>query len=88
MDFELSDKAKAVEEQVSRFMDQYIYPAEREYAEQAEENPKQEPAIMLDLRAKAKAIGRARTPARAPSRFQPDTCGAGVCPPTPRRVPT
>ena len=57
MNFELSDKGKLVEEQVRRFMDEYIYPAERIYAEQAEARPSEEPAIMLDLRAKAKAIG-------------------------------
>ncbi len=57
MDFELSDRAKVVEEQVLRFMDEYIYPAEREYAEQAEAKPNEEPAIMLEIRAKAKEIG-------------------------------
>jgi acyl-CoA dehydrogenase len=57
MDFELSDKAKAVEEQLCRFMDEYVYPAEREYAEQAEAQPHEEPGIMLELRAKAKEIG-------------------------------
>ena len=60
MDFELSDKAKAVEEQLSRFMDEYVYPAEWEYQEQAEANPNEEPSIMLELRAKARGnCGRA-----------------------------
>ncbi|MBW2401729.1 MAG: acyl-CoA dehydrogenase family protein, partial [Deltaproteobacteria bacterium] len=57
MDFELSEKAQAVEEQLCRFMDEYVYPAEREYLEQSEAKPKEEPGIMLDLRAKAKEIG-------------------------------
>ena len=57
MDFELSDKAKAVEEQLCRFMDEYVYPAEWEYQEQAEANPNEEPSIMLELRAKAREIG-------------------------------
>ena len=57
MDFELSDKARMVEEQLCRFMDEYVYPAERVYAEQTEAKPHEEPAIMLELRAKAKDIG-------------------------------
>jgi acyl-CoA dehydrogenase len=57
MDFELSDKAKLIEEQLRRFMDEYVYPAERTYAEQTEALPNAEPAIMLELRAKAKEIG-------------------------------
>ena len=57
MDFELSDKARMVEEQLCRFMDEYVYPAERVYGEQAEAKPHEEPAIMLELRAKAKEIG-------------------------------
>ena len=57
MDFEPSDKGKLVEEQVRRFMDEYVYPAERTYAEQAAAKPEEEPAIMLELRARAKEIG-------------------------------
>jgi acyl-CoA dehydrogenase len=57
MEFELSDKAKAVEEQILRFMDEYIYPAERVYAEQTHDDPHADPPIMLEMRAKAKGLG-------------------------------
>ena len=57
MEFELSDKAKAVEEQILRFMDEYVYPAEKVYAEQAHDDPHADPPIMLEMRAKAKGLG-------------------------------
>jgi acyl-CoA dehydrogenase len=59
MDFELSDTAKQVEEQLLRFMDDYIYPNERTYLEQmaASDDPHREPEIMKELREKAKAAG-------------------------------
>ena len=55
--FEQSDRAQAVEEQLLRFMDEFVYPAEHEAFEQAEAAPNEEPAIMLELRAKAREIG-------------------------------
>ena len=59
MDFEPSDKCKAVMDQLQRFMDEYVYPNERVYQEQSEasEDPHAEPPIMKEIRAKAKAIG-------------------------------
>jgi acyl-CoA dehydrogenase len=59
MDFELSDTAKQVEAQLLRFMDEYVYPAERTYQEQVEASgdPHHEPEIMRELREKAKAAG-------------------------------
>jgi acyl-CoA dehydrogenase len=59
MDFELSDTAKQVEAQLLRFMDEYVYPAERTYQEQVEasRDPHHEPEIMRELREKAKAAG-------------------------------
>jgi acyl-CoA dehydrogenase len=59
MDFELTDKAKQVQEQILRFMDEQIYPNERTYVEQVEASgdPHCEPAIMKELRGKAKALG-------------------------------
>jgi acyl-CoA dehydrogenase len=59
MEFELTDRAKMVEEQVLRFMDEHVYPAERVYLEQLHggDDPHAEPAIMKELRAKAKGIG-------------------------------
>ena len=59
MDFEPSDKSKAIQSQLERFMDEYIYPNERVYQEQAEASadPHAEPAVMKGIRAKAKEIG-------------------------------
>jgi len=57
MDFELSDRAKAIEEQLLRFMDEYVYPAERTYMEASHEKPDEEPKIMRELRERAKGIG-------------------------------
>jgi acyl-CoA dehydrogenase len=59
MDFELSDRSRQVQEQLQRFMDEQVYPNERTYAEQVEASgdPHHEPAIMKELRGKAKAAG-------------------------------
>jgi len=59
MDFEPSDKCKAIQSQLERFMDEYIYPNERIYQQQTEASadPHAEPAVMKEIRAKAKAIG-------------------------------
>ena len=60
--FEMSDRAKMIEEQILRFMDEHVYPAERIYAEQVEQSgdPHFEPPIMIEMRAKAKALGKAK----------------------------
>jgi len=59
MDFDPSDKCKAVMAQLQRFMDETVYPNERTYQEQvhASADPHAEPAIMKEIRAKAKAAG-------------------------------
>ena len=59
MDFEPSDRCKAIQSQLERFMDEYIYPNERVYQEQSEasDDPHAEPAVMKGIRAKAKEIG-------------------------------
>jgi acyl-CoA dehydrogenase len=59
MIFEPSDRAKMIEEQLLRFMEQNVYPNERTYHEQVEASgdPHAEPPIMKELRAKAKGIG-------------------------------
>ena len=59
MDFEPSDKCKQIQEQLSRFMDDHIYPNERVYQEQQEAggDPHAEPPIMREIRGKAKALG-------------------------------
>jgi acyl-CoA dehydrogenase len=59
MIFEPSDRAKMIEEQLLRFMEQNVYPNESTYHEQVEASgdPHGEPPIMKELRAKAKGIG-------------------------------
>jgi acyl-CoA dehydrogenase len=57
--FEMSDRAKMIEEQLARFMDEHVYPNERVYQQEVEDSgdPHFEPKIMQELRAKAKGIG-------------------------------
>ncbi|MCZ7620388.1 MAG: acyl-CoA dehydrogenase family protein [Myxococcota bacterium] len=59
MDFEPSDKCKAIREQLERFMGEYVYPNERLAHEQMEASPDPhaEPPILTEIRAKAKALG-------------------------------
>ncbi len=60
MDFEASDRCKELLERLRRFMDEHVYPNERE-TEQAIDREVNEttafPAILLELREKAKAEG-------------------------------
>ncbi|MDF1855245.1 acyl-CoA dehydrogenase family protein [Pseudooceanicola sp.] len=56
--FPISDKAKKMREQLLRFMDDHIYPAEKVYKAQVEEGDRwEEPAIMKELKAKGKESG-------------------------------
>ena len=60
MNFEHNDKTKELIARVEAFMDAHIYPAESVYAEQMEafgENRWQVPAILEELKEKAKAEG-------------------------------
>ena len=60
MNFEHNDKTKELIARVEAFMDAHIYPAEAVYAEQMEafgENRWQVPAVLEDLKEKAKAEG-------------------------------
>ena len=59
MNFELSDQSKVIEEQLRRFMDEYVYPNEMAYFEQMHEaeDENADPPIMLELRKRAKEIG-------------------------------
>ncbi|MBU2926467.1 acyl-CoA dehydrogenase family protein [Colwellia sp. 4_MG-2023] len=57
MDFEYSDKVKELMARVSAFMDEYVYPAEAEMHEQVAQNQWTTPALMEELKAKAKAQG-------------------------------
>ena len=58
MDFEYSDKVKALQEKVGRFMDDHVYPNEHRYHEDiTTENRWQPRAIVEELKPKAKAAG-------------------------------
>jgi len=59
VDFEASDKSKAVQTQVERFMDEYVYPNERAIHDwvEASPDPHAEAPLMKEIRAKAKALG-------------------------------
>lgn len=59
MDFEHSDKVKKLIDQMTRFMEAHVYPAENVYAEQvhASGNKHFHPPIMEELKARAKSEG-------------------------------
>ncbi len=57
MDFEYSDKVKDLLEQVRAFMQEHIFPNEALFHEQISENRWETPAILEELKAKAKAQG-------------------------------
>jgi acyl-CoA dehydrogenase len=62
MIFELSDRARQVEEQLQRFMNEEVYPAEYRYLEEMKELERagrshEDPPVMTELRAKAKSVG-------------------------------
>ena len=59
MDFEPTDKVKLLLDQVERFMDENVYPAERVAQEQVEASgdPHAAPPILDELKAKARELG-------------------------------
>jgi acyl-CoA dehydrogenase len=57
MDFEFSDRTKALQEKLQRFMDEHIYPNEQTYKEQVKQYGWEAPPLMDELKAKAKAAG-------------------------------
>jgi acyl-CoA dehydrogenase len=57
MDFEYSDKVKDLIQQVRSFMQEHVLPNEALFHEQITENPWETPAILEELKAKAKAQG-------------------------------
>jgi acyl-CoA dehydrogenase len=58
VDFEYSDKVKALQEKLGRFMDDHIYPNEQRYHDEATpENRWQPRAVIEELKPKAKAAG-------------------------------
>jgi acyl-CoA dehydrogenase len=72
MDFEPSEKVRLLEEQINRFMDEYIYPNERLAHEQMEAADIDEPPVLKEIREKARGLGLWNL-------FLPDTeYGAGL----------
>jgi acyl-CoA dehydrogenase len=59
MDFEPSERVQLLQDQITRFMEEYIYPAESVAQEQvvASGDPHHEPEIVEELKAKAKGLG-------------------------------
>ncbi|WP_066304218.1 acyl-CoA dehydrogenase family protein [Bacillus sp. FJAT-29814] len=59
MNFEYTDKVKRLQAEVTEFMEQYVYPAEKVYEQQLNEFPTrwQIPAIVDELKEKAKEKG-------------------------------
>ena len=57
--FKLSEKAQNLREQLTAFMDQYVYPNEHLFHEQVNkaDNRWAPPTILEELKAKAKAVG-------------------------------
>lgn len=59
MNFEYPEKVRHLQREVGQFMDDYVFPAESEYARQVDESgdPHHEPKIMKELQEKARAKG-------------------------------
>ncbi|MFC9768051.1 acyl-CoA dehydrogenase family protein [Rhodococcus jostii] len=59
MDFEYSARTERLLEQLRTFMEEHVYPAEAVYDEQikSNDNPHEQPKVMLDLQAKARELG-------------------------------
>ncbi|WP_119422998.1 acyl-CoA dehydrogenase family protein [Desertibaculum subflavum] len=57
MDFEFSDKTKALQEKLQRFMDENIYPNEQAYKDEVKKHGWNAPPLMGELKKKAKAAG-------------------------------
>ena len=58
MDFEYSDKVKELQQRLSAFMDEHIYPNERVFRQQIDEGDRWQPVpIIEDLKEKARTAG-------------------------------
>jgi acyl-CoA dehydrogenase len=57
MDFSLSPKTEELRKRVSAFMDQHVYPVEKQVQEEMGEDGHEEPQVMKDIRKRAKAEG-------------------------------
>jgi acyl-CoA dehydrogenase len=57
VDFEFSDKVRALQRRLTEFMEQHIYPNEQRYAEEVERNRWSPTQVVEELKAKARAAG-------------------------------
>jgi acyl-CoA dehydrogenase len=62
MDFRHSERSQALQDQVRQFLDEQVYPAERDYVEQAAANraagdPFRTPDVLIDLKSRARSAG-------------------------------
>ena len=59
MDFQPSERCSEFKERLTAFMDEHIYPAERLYETQLQESgdPHHQPAIMEELKVRAREAG-------------------------------
>ena len=58
MDFEFSDKVKSLQKKLQAFMDEYIYPNEQRFEEEAQQGDRWRPSrIIEELKPKARAAG-------------------------------
>jgi acyl-CoA dehydrogenase len=57
MHFEFSDKVKELQKRLAAFMEEHIYPTERRWHDQIEANRWQPPAVIEELKPKARAAG-------------------------------
>ena len=57
MDFEYSDKTRLLMKELGSFMDAHVYPNEKTYEEQVEEDPQRQPPVMEELKTRAKRQG-------------------------------
>ncbi|MGH9681442.1 MAG: acyl-CoA dehydrogenase family protein, partial [Candidatus Acidiferrales bacterium] len=57
MNFELSDKVKRLQERLTSFMDEHVYPNEERFQAEVQRNGWQPSGVIEDLKAKARAAG-------------------------------
>ena len=62
MDFRHSERSQALQDQVRQFLDEQVYPAERDYAEQTAANraagdPFRTPDVLTYLKSRARSAG-------------------------------
>src|SRR3546814_14958176 len=58
MDFEFADRVRELQDKVSRFMDEHVYPNEHRFEEEVAKGDRWQPtAVIEELKEKAKAQG-------------------------------